>query len=209
MLGSAFSPICASTRRTLRWSLRTSLDSVHRETRGWRGKGACSVEQSVWRVQHCGAEHGADASAANVGTDIRADASTANVGTDTRADKGADTGPHTHADGVDSCPNCAADSETDAATHRVAVMAAHAATDALPDLRVRTTVRSSLCGPNALADVLPEPRTNDCDADSIAFYCTDPTSLHYYANGPADATLAYVGAYLAAVYGRADGPPDS
>ncbi len=86
MLGSALSPICASTRRTLRWSLRTSLDSVHRETRGWRGKGACSVEQSVWRVQHCGAEHGADASAANVGTDIRADASAANVGTDTRAD---------------------------------------------------------------------------------------------------------------------------
>jgi hypothetical protein len=146
-------------------------------------------------------------------------ASAANVGTDTRADVGADTGSHSHTDGaadlpsadvgLDSCPNCAADSEPDAATHRVAVMAAHAATDALPDLRVLATLPSSFRERNALADVLPEPRTNDCDAHSIAFYCADATSPHYHANGPADAALAYAGAHLAGLYGRADGLLDS
>jgi hypothetical protein len=155
-------------------------------------------------------------------------ASAANVGTDAPADVGADTGSHSHTDGaadlpsadvgLDSCPNCAADSEPDAGTHRVAVMAAHAATDALPDLRVLATVATSFCEPNALADVLPEPRTNDCDADvlpeprtndfdadSIVFHCADATSRHYHANGPADAALAYAGAHLAALDGRADG----
>jgi hypothetical protein len=154
--------------------------------------------------------------------------SAANVGTDARADVGADTGSHSPTDGaadlpsadvgLDSCPNCAADSEPDAATHRVAVMAAHAATDALPDLRVLATLPTAFCEPNALADVLPEPRTNDCDADvlpeprtnacdadSIAFYCAYATSRHYQANGPADAALAYAGAHLAALDGRADG----
>jgi hypothetical protein len=101
-------------------------------------------------------------------------------------------------------------------------MAAHTATDALPDLCVLATLPCPFREPNALADVLPEPRTNDCDADvlpeprtydvdpdPIAFYCADATSPHYNADGAADATLAYVGAYLAAVYSRADGPPDS
>lgn len=142
-------------------------------------------------------------------------ASAANVGTDARADVGADTGSHSPTDGaadlpsadvgLDSCPNCAADSEPDAATHRVAVMAAHAATDALPDLCVLATLPSSFREPNALADVLPEPRTNACGADSIAFYCAYATSRHYQANGPADAALAYAGAHLAALDGRADG----
>jgi hypothetical protein len=139
----------------------------------------------------------------------------ANVGTDARADVGADTGSHSHTDGaadlpsadvgLDSCPNCAADSEPVAATHRVAVMAAHAASDALPDLRVLATVATSFCEPNALADVLPEPRTNDFDADSIAFHCADATSRHYHANEPADAALAYAGALLAALDGHAGG----
>ncbi len=141
---------------------------------------------------------------------------------------GADTGSHSHTDGaanvpsadvgLDPCPNCAVDSEPDAATNRVAVMAAHEAADALPDLCVLATLPSSFREPNALADVLPEPRTNDCDAnllpeprtndsgaDSIAFYCADATSRHRHANGPAHATLAYAGAHLAALDGRADG----
>jgi hypothetical protein len=97
-------------------------------------------------------------------------------------------------------------------------MAAHAATDALPDLRVLATLPTAFCEPDALADVLPEPRTNDCDADvlpeprtndsgadSIALHCADATSRHYHANGPADAALAYAGAHLAALHGRADG----
>ncbi len=97
-------------------------------------------------------------------------------------------------------------------------MAAHAATDALPDLCVLATLPSSFHEPNALADVLPEPctndcdadvlpepRANDCDADSIAFHCADATSRHYHANGPADAALAYAGAHLASLHGRADG----
>ncbi len=141
---------------------------------------------------------------------------------------GADTGSHSHTDGaadlpsadvgLNPCPNCAADSKPDAATNRVAVMAAHAATDALPDLCVLATLPSSFREPNALADVLPEPCTNDCDADvlpeprtndsgadSIALHCADATSRHYHANGPADAALAYTGAHLAALHGRADG----
>ena len=114
------------------------------------------------------------------------------------------------------------DSEPVAATNRVAVMAAHTATDALPDLRVLATLPSSFRERNALAHVLPEPRTNDCDADvlpeprtnacdadSIAFYCAYATSRHYQANGPADAALAYAGAHLAGLHGRADGLLDS
>ena len=106
-------------------------------------------------MQHSGAEHGAEASNAHIDTDAC-------------ADKGTDNASHSHTDGSvdlpsadvgpDSYPNCAADSEADAATHRVAVTAAHAATDALPDLY---------------------------------------------------ATLGYIGAHLAALHGRADGPPDS
>ena len=132
---------------------------------------------------------------------------------------GANPSSHTHTDGaadlpsadvgLDPCPNCDADSKPDAATHRVAVMAAHTATDALPDLRVLATLPSSFRERNALAHVLPEPRTNDCDADSIAFHCPVATSRHYHANGPADAALAYAGAHLAALHGRADGLLDS
>jgi hypothetical protein len=132
---------------------------------------------------------------------------------------GADTGSHSHTDGaadlpsadvgLDPCPNCAADSEPDAATNRVAVMAAHAATDALPDLRVLAPLPCPFCAPNALADVLPEPRTNDSGADSIAFHCADATSRHHHANGPAHAALAYAGAHLAALHRRADGLLDS
>ena len=124
---------------------------------------------------------------------------------------GANPSSHTHTDGaadlpsadvgLDPCPNCAADSKPVAATHRVAVMAAHAATDALPDLRVRTTVRSSLCGPNALADVLPEPCTDNSDPKPVAFHRAHASHALYHADGPADATHAHIGAHKAAAHG--------